>query len=1111
MEKNNIKNMGTAVFMSLVLTAALPGMPVKAQAGQVTRIGEADRYETAAKVATTNWTSAKDVVLVCGNGYADAVSASALAKQLDAPILLTETGTLSDSTYDAITTLKPQNIYIVGGNASVSQTVRNKLKSSNYNLIELYGKDRYETNIAVANELLKLGVKADNVMLVSGEGFSDALSVAPVAAAKGQILLLGSNDKDSMKSVLDFVKVNNSKVTVVGTSYAINDNMYNELGAVKRVNGGSDRFGTNLNVLNEFGSDLKTDKLYVANASRDGYADALVASSLAGKFDAPLVLVDDDNSDSTSKAIDYIKDKASSSTDLNVIGGSQVVTDNTVSKINNAVANHEEPDTPTVNSVTTNGLNQIRILFNTKVDENTAESIDNYEIDGTTISSGSATAELQDDGKTVAITFANPYSQGKDVDFTIKNNAILDKNLNNTIPKWENKVTFSSTTVPTLKSVTPRGGNKLVVEFSQPIKLTESYLYLMKINRQSVVNYGLNTSDTVFDNECGDWTDKVELYFDSPLPSGTSTLTIPNGTLNKCYYNPAGFSTVSSSMNFTVNYESGTPTVTNVTGDSSGDVYVTYDRPMDQKTALEDSNYKINGTTVSLSSDDISFDKDSNDTVVKLEGVDYLLKDGQNGNEIVIDNDVRDTYGNRIKETDLKFTRGDDTVKPKISSVSKLDDHTIRVKFNKDVANSSATSKSNYTLVDDSTGDDVSYKISQIDEVYSSGSDSERTYDVKIDSSESLKSSTYTLTIKNVMDKSSTPNVMDTYTTKISGEGEDGPTVSSVIKTKDTDNELVVFFDRAMDESSMTNADNYRFQDGTGETQKLPSNATLTPGVDNKSVIIDFPSGYIIGGGNTGNYVTKFSISNVKDTNGTVMTSPFADVIDQDYNNGPKIISNSSKLTFDGNDIKVRVSLTAPLDIVSPDDFSVNGQHPDRATIDGDDITLTFYGTSNDDDDDKVQNIKDAGATTTVDASSGKSVDSAGRSLRSSSDTVLIPPFTESDYFKAYSNKSTGNNSTVDIQFNQSIDDDIESSYIDDFTFVDETTNQKLTPVGVDIDGDDVVYKFNNASINVGDKITVTANSSSSSINIRGEEHNSSYAIYSPSSDDLRGITITAK
>ncbi|AYD40329.1 cell wall-binding repeat-containing protein [Clostridium fermenticellae] len=1114
MEKDNMKNMGTAVFMSLLLSAALPGMPVKAQAGQVTRVGEADRYETAAKVATTNWTSSENVVLVCGNGYADAVSASVLAKQLGAPILLTESEKLNDSTNDAITSLKPKNIYIVGGNASVSKQVRSELKGYSYNLIELYGKDRYATNVAVANELVKLGVKSDNVILVSGEGFSDALSVAPVAAAKGEILLLGSNDEASMKPVFDFVKTNNSKVTVVGTDYAINNSIYDKLGAVSRVDGGSDRFETNLNVLNEFDNDLNFDKLYVANASNDGYADALVASSLAGKFNSPLVLVDNDTSDATSKAIKYIQNEFTSKTDLNVIGGAQVVTDNMVSRINSAVANHEEPETPTVNSVTTNGLNQIRILFNTKVDENTAESIDNYQIDGSTISSGTAEAELQDDGKTVVITFANPYSQGKDLNFTVKNSVILDKNLNNTIPKFEGKVTFLSTSAPTLKSVTPKGGNKLVVEFSEPIYLTEDNLRSMKINRQSVINYGLDTSDTEFHNTCGSshWTDKVELYFDSPLPSGTSTFTIPNGTLNKSYYSAAGFTTISSSMNFTVNYEYGTPKVTNVTADSSGDVYITYDRTMDQETALEDSNYKINGTTLSLSSDDISFESGSNDTIVKLDGVEYLLKDDDNEkNKIVIDNDIKDTYGNRIKETELEFTRGDSSVKPRISSVSKLNDNTIRIKFNKEVANSSATNRSNYTLIDDSTNNDVSYKISTINEVYGSGNDSNKTYDIKIDSSDSLKSSTYTLIIKNIMDKNSTPNVMDTYKTKISGKGEDGPTVSSVVKTVDTDNELVVFFDRTMDESSITNSDNYRYLNGNNETQKLPTSTTLTAGVDNKSVTIDFPSGYIIGGGNTGNYVTKLSVTDIKDADGNVMTSPFADVISQSTSNGPKIISNSSKMTFDGNDIKVKVSLTAPLDVVSPDDFTVDGEKPDRASVDGDDVILTFYGSYDDDDDNKVYNIKESGATTTVYAHSGKSADVAGRTLRSSSDTVLVPPFTEPQYCTANSNKSTGNNSTVRVEFNQNIDDDIRSSYIDDFSFEDETTKQQITPVSVDVDGDNVVYKFNNGTISVGDKIVIKANSSSSSINIRGEEHNSSYAVYSPSSKDLDGITITAK
>jgi len=341
MSKKGTKALASATIMSLVLTSTLSAGPVKAAAGVVTRTSGADRYATAASVATANWTTSDSVVLVNGDNYPDAVSASALAKKLNAPILLTKAGSLDTDSQAAITKLAAKNIYIVGGNASVSTAVRASLKA-NYSLVELGGANRYETNVAVAKELVSLGVKADNVLLVGGEGFSDALSVAPVAAAKGQILLLGNNNTDSMKSVIDFVKANSSKVTVVGTSNVISDAMYSQLGAVERVNGGASRFETNLNVLNKFASDLKADKVFVANASGNGFADALVASALAGKTASPLVLVDTDSSDATSNAVNYIKTVATKTSDLNVIGGTGAVTTGIETSINNIF----NPSTP---------------------------------------------------------------------------------------------------------------------------------------------------------------------------------------------------------------------------------------------------------------------------------------------------------------------------------------------------------------------------------------------------------------------------------------------------------------------------------------------------------------------------------------------------------------------------------------------------------------------------------------------------------------------------------------------------------------------------------------------------------------------------------------------
>jgi putative cell wall-binding protein len=336
MSKKILKPLVSLGIMSLVIITVLPANPVKAAVGQVTRRSGADRYTTAAQVATSNWTTSDNVVLVSGEGYADAVSASELAKRLDAPILVTTADALDPNTSVALFSLEAKNVYVIGGNASISQDVRDSLKSK-YKLTELGGANRYETNMAVATELVKLGVDASNVMMVGGEGFSDALSVAPIASAKGQILLLANNDTSCMKPAIDFVTKNKSKVTVVGTTNVISDKMYNTVNGTSRVNGGTDRFDTNLKVLAAFSTTLNFNKVYIANASNDGYADALVASAVAGKTGAPLVLLDSQTSQATANAIDYIKTNIPKTSDLNVIGGTGVVTNDTVDIINGII------------------------------------------------------------------------------------------------------------------------------------------------------------------------------------------------------------------------------------------------------------------------------------------------------------------------------------------------------------------------------------------------------------------------------------------------------------------------------------------------------------------------------------------------------------------------------------------------------------------------------------------------------------------------------------------------------------------------------------------------------------------------------------------------------
>ncbi|BDB00311.1 leucine-rich repeat protein [Clostridium botulinum] len=337
MNKKGTRVLASATAIGIVLTM-LPSGNVKAAPGDVNKMSGKDRYETAANVATANWKEGtENVIITSGEGYTDSLSASVLAKKLNAPIILTKSQELHKSAKEALKTLKAKNLHVIGGNASVSQSIRDDLKREGYALTELGGKTRFETNLAIAKYLVeKHNVKADEILVVNGkDGFSDALSAASVAAAKGQILLIVGKDTSTTDLAAKFIEEHNSKVTVIGTEKVIPKTVYDKLGAKERVIGGANRFETNLNIMKHF--KLNTDKLYVANATGDGYADALVASALAGRAASQLILTHAKDSQETKNAIDYIKSIKNDKTEVGLVGGNFVIPEEVVDKIKEVV------------------------------------------------------------------------------------------------------------------------------------------------------------------------------------------------------------------------------------------------------------------------------------------------------------------------------------------------------------------------------------------------------------------------------------------------------------------------------------------------------------------------------------------------------------------------------------------------------------------------------------------------------------------------------------------------------------------------------------------------------------------------------------------------------
>ncbi|MTK12204.1 MAG: cell wall-binding repeat-containing protein [Clostridiaceae bacterium] len=344
------KNITAAIAGGLLATAFTIVNSSTASAAS-SRLWGQDRYETSAAISKEGWTTSDYVVVASGEGYADALCAAPLAKKYNAPILLTEGKDLNSKTKEEIKRLNAKHVFIIGKYASVSQNTEDELKSTVGEVKRLGGNDRYETSVIVAKELGTV----DNVVITSGYGFADALSIAPIAAQMNMPILL--TGKDSLPEVVkDYINNNNSAIKnsyVVGGQGVISDEAAGQIpvGAVRLS--GRDRFETNLNVMKYFQSQLKFDNLYVVQA--DGptgkeFADALSGAALAAKTSSPIILT---YKTISSDVESYIKNTVKNNTSITALGGTAAVPEALVEQLNKAIEASEsavkqpqKPETP---------------------------------------------------------------------------------------------------------------------------------------------------------------------------------------------------------------------------------------------------------------------------------------------------------------------------------------------------------------------------------------------------------------------------------------------------------------------------------------------------------------------------------------------------------------------------------------------------------------------------------------------------------------------------------------------------------------------------------------------------------------------------------------------
>ncbi|WP_300408792.1 cell wall-binding repeat-containing protein [Lagierella sp.] len=244
---------------------------------QVSRIYGSSRYQTAVNVSKTYYEKSDTVLVASGEGFADALVGGTLSSQIDAPLLLTNSATLTKEVKSEIKRLQAKKIYLLGGKGTVTKAVEDELKTL-ASVTRLFGKNRFETAKAIGKERLALAKTEDyHTAAVNGFEYPDALASAPFIGQFG-------NEKTKTTLLLPHEKDMKPNYIIGG------EGSVDYKGEVIKRFKGTDRVKTSLEIANNYEDYLgiKPNALIVVNG--DDYPDALAAVSASKVLKAPIIL-----------------------------------------------------------------------------------------------------------------------------------------------------------------------------------------------------------------------------------------------------------------------------------------------------------------------------------------------------------------------------------------------------------------------------------------------------------------------------------------------------------------------------------------------------------------------------------------------------------------------------------------------------------------------------------------------------------------------------------------------------------------------------------------------------------------------------------------------------
>ena len=304
-KKTSKRILSAAMALSVALVLGIGSLPAvglqsrPAAAITTVEVAGATRYETAIEASKLSYPSGTaHLVIASGEDWPDAVSASALAGRLQAPLLLTRLEQLPSTVADEVRRLGSVDAIVIGGETSVSEAVVAELRTlvSSGRVTRVSGANRYETAYAVALEVTRLAADSydGRVFVATGLTFADALAVSPLASASGSPVFLASPN-DSAGLVQEMFNRGAGEVVILGGTTSVSADVETRLVAALGNSGvtriaGADRYATAAAIA-QYG--VSHDGLAwngVGLATGTDFPDALAGGTTLGSRRAVLLL-----------------------------------------------------------------------------------------------------------------------------------------------------------------------------------------------------------------------------------------------------------------------------------------------------------------------------------------------------------------------------------------------------------------------------------------------------------------------------------------------------------------------------------------------------------------------------------------------------------------------------------------------------------------------------------------------------------------------------------------------------------------------------------------------------------------------------------------------------